>query len=53
MRGNRLRRYILFGVVLFVIFYFVLIFLKMPNIGSAVAAALLALISSVFIMRNR
>ena len=53
MRGNRLRRYIFFGLVLFAILFFVLIYLGMPNIGSALAAGILALIISVYIMRNR
>jgi hypothetical protein len=53
MRGNRLRRYIIFGAVLFIIFYFIQMFFGLPNIGSILAAAILAFIVSAYIMSKR
>jgi len=53
MRGNRLPRYILFGAVLFVIFYLIQIYFGLPNISSALAAGILAFIISAYIMWKR
>jgi hypothetical protein len=53
MRGNRLPRYIVFGVVLFLIFYFVQTFFGLPSNASALAAVILAFIISAYIMWKR